>query len=76
MSHHSEYKNARVRDMILGGNPLRVAAIEVTHRVGDFERTIRYELDGGEPVEVWDVEGTLHIVPKSDAEAGKFPWRD
>jgi hypothetical protein len=36
----------------------------------------RYELGGGEPVEVWDVGGTVYIVPKSDAEQGRFPWRD
>lgn len=69
-------KDARVHDMILGGDPLHVVAVEVTHRSGDIERTIRYELDGGEPVEIWDVDGTIYIVPKSDAERGKFPWRE
>jgi hypothetical protein len=68
--------DGRVHDMILGGDPLRVVAIEITLRVGDIERVTRYELGGGEPVEVWDVGGTVYIVPKSDAEQGRFPWRD
>jgi hypothetical protein len=62
--------------MVLGGDPLRVVAIEITARIGNVESTTRYELEGGEPVEVWDVNGTVHIIPKSDAEAGKFPWRE
>ena len=77
---HSEnrprYPNTKVRDIVLGGHPLRVVAVEITKRIGDLEHTLRYELEGGEPVEIWDVGGTLYIIPKSDAEAGKFPWRD
>ena len=72
----SQYEHAQVRDLILGGNPLRVVAIEMTARIGIVEHTIRYELEGGEPVEVWDVDGTTHIIPKSNAEAGVFPWRE
>lgn len=72
----SQHEHAQVRDMIVGGDPLRVVAIEMTARVGDIEHTIRYELEGGEPVEVWDVGGTVYIIPKSDAEQGRFPWRD
>ena len=66
----------RVSNMILGDEPLRVVAVEVTHRVGDIERTIRYELEGGERVEVWQVGDEVYIIPKSDAESGKFPWRE
>jgi hypothetical protein len=69
-------KQTWVRDMVLGGNPLRLVAVEVTNRVGDLERTIRYELEGGEPVEVWQVGHEVHIIPKSAAEAGEFPWRE
>ena|ERR1019366_4440928 len=76
MFFHAEKKSGQVRDMILGGDPLRVVAIEITHRIHDIESTVRYELEGGEPVEVWDVDGTVHIIPKSDAEAGRFPWRE
>jgi len=65
-----------VRSTILGGDPLRVVAIEVTHRIGDIERTVRYELDGGEPVEIWEHKGEVYIIPMSDAEAGRFPWKD
>jgi hypothetical protein len=72
----SKFENSQVSDMILGGDPLRVTAIEITYRVGDIERKTRYELEGGEPVEVWDVGGTVYIVPKSDAEQGRFPWRN
>ena len=66
----------RVSDMVLGGDPLRVVAVEVTHRVGDVERTTRYELEGGAPVEVWQVGDEVYIVPVSDAESGKFPWKE
>jgi hypothetical protein len=79
MSQHENehrYPTARVHDMLLGGVPLRVAAIEITKRIGAVSHTIRYELDGGEPVEVWDVDGDVYIIPKSDAESGKFPWRE
>ena len=72
---HARKKRAWVRDMILGDDPLRVVAIEITERVGDVERTVRYELDGGEPVEVWQVGDEVYIIPKSDAEQGRFPWR-
>jgi hypothetical protein len=77
---HSEnrprYPSTKVHDMILGGDPLRIVAVEVTKRIGVVEHTLRYELEGSEPVEIWGVDGTLYIIPKSDAESGKFPWRE
>ena len=70
------YPNSRVSDMIVGGEPARVVAIEITKRIGDLEHKIRYELDGGAPVEVWQVGDAVYIIPKSEAESGKFPWRE
>ena len=72
---HARKKRAWVRDMILGDDPLRVVAVEVTSRIGEVERTIRYELEGGKPVEVWQVGDEVYIIPKSEAEQGIFPWR-
>ena len=75
MSNPTQIKEARVKDMVLGGNPLRVVAVEITKRIGDIESTIRYELEGGEPIELWQVGDDVYILSKSDAEQGKFPWR-
>jgi hypothetical protein len=56
------------------GEPLKVIAIEITDVVGSVSHTTRYELEGGEPCEVWNYDGEVYIIPCSDVAAGRFPW--
>lgn len=64
-----------VRDIILGDDPPRVIAVDVTERVGDLSRTIRCKIERDKPVEIWQVGDEIYIIPRCDAESGKFPWR-
>lgn len=56
------------------GRAMFVRAVEITQTVGNISHTIRYELEGGKPVELWEYKGEPYIVTVEDALAGKWPW--
>ena len=56
-----------------GGSALFIRAIEITNTVGGISRKVRYEFEGGHPVEIWatgSLDDPFYLVPAEDSLGG------